>query len=133
MWCNIQMALEKNTELGKILISDKIFEEAIARFCQTLDLYDNIWLAAKPNVKAQYNEEGAIKVSFSVYVRFGHSIKGLCKELADKLALLISQKSGQFPCEIDINVAGVRSQHLVKRNMDVIVKYDEFGISRIEI
>ena len=127
------MSLEKNTELGKITVSDKIFEEAIAGFCQSLDLYDRIWLASKSNVKAVYGEEGDIKISFAVYVKFGQSIKSVCKELADKVSGFILRKSGRYPSEVLITVAGVRSGYLVKRNMDVIIKYDEYGIGTTEI
>ncbi len=119
------MPLEKTTDYGKITVSDKVFEDEIARFCQQPKLYDRIWLAQKPNVKCAYDDNERIEIGFSVYVKFGESIKETTKTLSDKLAKLIYDRTGKYPGTVNINVSGVRSQTLVKRNMDLSYDYSE--------
>ena len=118
------MALEKQTDYGKITISDKVFEELISNFCQLPELYDRIWLASKPNIKSRYNDSGRIEINLSVYVKFGQSIKGVSKELADKIDDSICRKTGTNPSLINVNVSGVKSGTLVRRNIDIPVEYD---------
>ena len=117
------MSISINTKYGKITISDKIIETAVADCCQTPELSDRIWLAQRPNISASYNDSKEVEMTFSVYTKFGQSIKAVCKVLADQIAELIYQRSGKYPAKITVNVAGVRSQNLVKRNMDVEFEY----------
>ena len=123
------MALERKTEYGKITISDRVFETQIAAFCQLPELYDRIWLAQKPNIKVIYNESNEIELLFSVYVKFGQSIKEVCKELADKMAEVLYKRMNSYPKKIIVNVAGVKSNSLVKRNMDIVIEYDNDTVS----
>ena len=124
------MPLEKHTEYGKISVSDRVFEDAIARLCQQPLLYDKVWLASKPNIKVSYNEDNKVILSFSVYVKFGQSIKGICKKLSDRMAKMIHNRSGEYPGSIKVNVSGVKSQTLVRRNIDYLFEYkdDSHGI-----
>ncbi len=119
------MPLEKNTDYGKITLSDRVIEDFIAQFCQGIDLYDRIWLAAKPNIKASFNKDDKIDLTFSVYVKFGQSIMKVCKELADRVAKFIIDRTGSSPASITINVSGVKSATLIKRNMDVLIEYGD--------
>ena len=118
------VALIKETDYGKITISDKVIESYVADCCQVQALYDKVWLAAKPSILAEYTEDEKMQIGFSVYVKFGQSIRAICKILADMVAEQIYKRSGTHPSIITINVAGVKSNNLVKRNMDVVFEYD---------
>ena len=117
------MPLHVANEYGKITLSDKVLEDAISRCCQEPALYDNIWLAPKSNIVSGYNQQGDIEVGFSVYVRFGQSIKEIATKLSDSFALLLKNRFGKYPVLITVNVSGVKSQNLVRRNMDIIIRY----------
>lgn len=117
------MSLERTNKYGKITVLDKVFEYMIADLCQKPKLYDRIWLAQKPNIKSSYNDEGHIELSFSVYVKFGQSIRETCQTLARMVAKIISDRTGEYPQKIKINVAGVRSQTLTRRNIDYTFKF----------
>ena len=119
------MGISTETKYGKITVSDKIIEDYIAECCQRPQLYDKLWLAPKSNISAGYNEEGLIDLKFSVYAKFGQSIKGCCQILADMLADIIKKRSGNPPGKITVNVAGVRSNNLAKRNMDLEFEYGQ--------
>ena len=125
------MPLEKNTDYGKITVSDRVFEDALTKFCQQPSLYEKIWIAPKSNIKASYNEDDRIELSFSAYVKFGQSIKGVSQTLSDKMAKLIFDRSGAYPKVINVNVAGVRSHSLIRRNIDIVIEYDNGPNGRI--
>ena len=118
------MPLYITNEYGTITLSDKIVEDAVARCCQEPALYDLAWLAPKSNIISRYNSEGEIELGFSIYVKFGHSIKDTATKLGDSLALIVKNRFGKYPAVININVSGVKSQNLVRRNMDIQVKYN---------
>ena len=122
------MALNRNTDLGKITIHDKVFENIIADSCQKPSVYDKIWLAQRPNIKAAYDEEGNLELSFSVYVKFGRSIREISGELADIVRESIKVRTGDNVKTIYINVAAVRANNLVRRNMNIEIIYSDDGV-----
>lgn len=119
------MALFKENELGKITISQNAIETIIAKQCQSPKLYDRIWLAPKSYIRTETNDDDDWTLYFGVYVKFGVSISEICTELADRVALFFLESTGTYPKKIVINVSGVKSYNLVKRNMDIIVDYTQ--------
>ena len=119
------MAIEKNTDYGKVTIVDKVFEDALAALCQRPEFYDNIWLAQKPNVKVKYNQDNRIEMQFSVYVKFGQSIKAICKSFADKVASSVYKRIGEMPAIITVIVSGVKFNNMARRNMELVFEYPE--------
>lgn len=119
------MPLTKTTEFGKITVQDKVIETFISDLCQKPSLYDRIWIAQKPNIKANYNEDGDIELAFSVYVRFGGSIKDLCTELADMVREGVMRRTGDSLKKVIVTVSGIRSTSLVRRNMSLEIVYDD--------
>ena len=119
------MALYKENELGKITISQNAIETIIAKQCQSPKLYDQIWLAQKSYIRTEMKDGDDWTLYFGVYVKFGISISEICTELADRVALFFKESTGSYPNTIVINVSGVKSNNLVKRNMDVIIDYTQ--------
>ena len=118
------MALTKENEIGKITVSNNVIEDAVAMLCQEPDLYDRVWLAQKPGVYTKYNDNGDVELKVSVYIKFGKSIRETSTSLSNKLARLVEDKYGKKPATITINVAGIKSQNLYKRNIDVVLSYE---------
>ena len=52
------MALSKETEYGKITVSNELFKDTILSALTYPGVKDRIWLANKPSVEAEYDEEG---------------------------------------------------------------------------
>ena len=117
------MALFRENDLGKITISQNAIETIIAKQCQSPKLYDRIWLAQKPYIRTEMIDGGGWKLYFSVYVKFGVSITEVCTDLADMVATYFKSGTGDYPETIIINVSGVKSDNLIKRNMDIIIDY----------
>lgn len=117
------MALSKETEYGKITVSNELFKDTILRALTHPGMKDRIWLANKPSLEAEYDEEGRINLEFSVIAQFGVPIKRLCKILSDNIAKQIQQRSGRLPSQIKVNVVGVKSKNVVKRSMEVVCEY----------
>ena len=131
------MALFKENDLGKITVSKNAIETIISKQCQSPKLYDRIWLAQKPYIRTERIESGnelagtelagteldRWNLYFSVYVKFGISITEVCTDLADAVAIYFKEHGGRYPEEIIVNVSGVKSAALVKRNMDVVIDY----------
>ena len=117
------MSLTRETDYGKITISNEIFKDSIIRACNEPECESGIWLAAKPAIEAEYGEGGRISLEFAVVVKFGVHIREICKTVADKVAEQIKAKSGNMPSTITVKVVGVKSRNVVKRSMEVIFEY----------
>ena len=117
------MPLIRDTDYGKIIVSDELFKDTIERACNAPECDGNIWLAGKPNIKAEFNEDGRILLEFSATVKFGSPINETCTAVADDIARQIESRSGQLPSQIKVNVTGVKSKAIVKRSMEVICEY----------
>ncbi len=117
------MALVKETEYGKIILSNELFKEAIENACMLPETSGKLWIANKPGINAKYNDSGKVSLEFSIVAKFGIPISDTCKHLADALAEQIRNRSGEYPSEIKINVVGVKSKNIVKRAMEVVCEY----------
>ena len=137
----VDMALSSRTDLGEIKISDQIIEDMITDIISGPDMRNKIWAPAKYAYKigklhgiadpgsgleleASRDEEGRVKIEFSVIVRFGISIRKTTKEFSDKLFESMKYQLGIEPDIIIINIAGVKSKQIARRNTRVIYKYD---------
>ena len=117
------MSLTRETDYGKITVSNEVFKETIESACNNPECASEIWIANKPAIEAEYGEDGRISLEFSVVAKFGTPIKSLCKIVADDVAEQIRARSGKLPSIIKINVVGVKSKSIVKRSMEVICEY----------
>ncbi|MBO4235398.1 MAG: Asp23/Gls24 family envelope stress response protein [Firmicutes bacterium] len=117
------MALVKETDYGKITISNEVFKEVIENACSVPECKGKIWLAPKHGIEAEYNEDGKVELKFSAVVKFGEPINRLCNAAADDVARRIKLRSGQMPASIKVNVVGVKSKGIAKRSMEVIREY----------
>lgn len=117
------MALHRETEYGRITVSNELFREAILRAFKLPACDENIWPANKLSVNASYDEAGRIKLEFSAVVKFGSSIGEMCKILSDYLAEEIFARSGKYPSSITVHIVGVKSKNTVKRSMEVVCEY----------
>jgi len=114
------MSLIRETEYGKITVSNEVFKDTIELACNMPECDSDIWLAGKPAIEAEYGEDGRVSLEFSVVVRFGTPIKSLCRLVADEVAEKIRERSGKLPSMIKVNVTGVKSKSIVRRSMEVI-------------
>ena len=117
------MPLIKETDYGKITISDELFKDVIESSFDIPECKGKIWLASKHGIEAEHNDDGKIDMKFSVVVKFGEPIKRLCAAAADDVARRINLRSGQMPASIKVNVIGVKSKNIVKRSMEVVCEY----------
>lgn len=116
------MPLQRETEYGKITISNELLKEVIDDACQKVGK-DIVWPANKLNLNGSYDDDERIVLSFSVIIKFGVSINETCKQVSDYIAERIKNRSGNFPSKITINVVGVKSKNVVKRLMEVVCEY----------
>ena len=117
------MPLIRETDYGKIIISGEVFKGDIEKACSISACGGDVWLAAKPNIKVEFDDSGRIILEFSVIAKFGTSIRETCRIIADDIARRIEYRSGQLPSRIQVNVTGVKSKNVVKRSMEVICEY----------
>ncbi len=137
----VDMALSSRTDLGEIKISDQIIEDMITDIFSAPDMRNKIWAPSKYSYKignlhgitdpgsgleleSSRDEEGKVKIEFSVIVRFGISIRKTTREFSDKLYESMKYQLGIEPDVIIINIAGVKSKQIARRNTRVIYKYD---------
>lgn len=134
------MSLSKKTDLGEIKISDEIIAEIISDAISHPDLASNIWPATErgrqigllpkivdaefaSNIETSYTEDEKVNLEFSVIVRFGVSISKVTKELSDRIVEKMDYILGITPDEITINIAGVRSKQIARRNIKAVYRY----------
>ena len=140
-YTEVDMALSRKTDLGEIKISDQIIEDMITDIFSGPDMRNKIWPPSKYAYKigklhgiadpgsgleleSTSDKEGRIKIEFSVIVRFGISIRKTTREFSDKLYESMKYQLGIEPDVIIINIAGVKSKQIARRNTRVIYKYD---------
>ena len=117
------MALTRETDLGKIVISNEVFKAAIEDACLSPNCAGKIWLSSKPGIEAEYDENGRVTLEFSAVIKFGASIKVVSRELADIIAEHIKKRSGDYPSLIKVNIVGIKSKNTVKRSVEVLCEY----------
>lgn len=136
------MAISKRTDLGEVRISEQVAAGIILYIFDSPDMSDKIWPASErgrefgrmprildsdsdfaSTIHTVTDESGNLTIEFSVIVRFGVSIKTLTRELSDMIAERLHYILGIKPSKIIINIAGVKSRHIAKRNTRTIYRY----------
>jgi uncharacterized alkaline shock family protein YloU len=64
-----------------------------------------------------------ISLEFSIIVKFGSSISSITRKLADEIHREILTDLGLETTQITINIAGVRSRKVARRNAEVVYRY----------
>ena len=135
------MSIVKTTELGEVKISDEIVAQIISDSMTAEGIKDKIWPATvhgrqigrlpkivdaefASNVVIDRLDDGSIHLEFSVIVKFGISLKKITKELADLVSDNMKYTLGVTPSKITINIAGVKSKQVAKRNTKAVYKYE---------
>lgn len=142
------MAVIGKTELGEIKISDDIIANIISDVLNSPEICDKIWPATVhghkigrkskiaeivdlgdsdlvSNISVSTDDQGDVTIEFSVIVRFGISIKSSTKMLSDQIAENMQYILGVKPSIIIINIAGVKSRQIAKRNTRTIYRYEQ--------
>ncbi len=135
------MTLSRETELGTISISNLLFAQVIAESFRIEACKGKVWPAAKKgrqigsekkfNLSEFANAieieespyDGRIDIEFSIIIKFGVSISGVCEAAANYIANRIEEKQGKKPHQIKIKVTGVKSKQIAKRNLEVVKRY----------
>ena len=136
------MAISKMTEIGRITIADPVFVEALKEITEEEDLRGKIFLATKRGkivtetaglsendvaqiLRTEQEESGRYTLTFCVVVKFGESMHGLARALADRIALRSLQESGSRPAKVTVQIAGVQSKALMRRNLEIEIEYED--------
>ncbi len=141
------MAIIKETELGVVKVSNQVVAGIISDIMADPDMSYKIWPATEhghrigkkkgfaeiidmgdsdlaSNIEVSSDKSGNVTIEFSVIVKFGLSIKAITRSLADKIAESMHYVLGIKPSVIIINIAGVKSKQIARRNTRTIYKYE---------
>ena len=135
------MTLSIKNELGTISISNTLFSRLIYNGMEQPECAGKIWPATRRgrqlgsvpklndtelsmNVEVEQDEMQRVRLEFNVIMLFGAGIHKTTAALADYIADHIEEYSGTKPSEITINIAGVKSRHIAKRNTKVVYRYE---------
>lgn len=136
------MALYRDTDLGRITVSNKLFAGMIEQAFVQEDCKDLIWPSTRkgklivPGSKNSLAEIGTaieversldekrIDITLPVITRFGASISALTERVCDYIAAVTEEKSGYKPNVIKVIVTGVKSRNMARRNLEVIKTYE---------
>lgn len=134
------MGIEKEGPLGSITISDGVLAGIIEESMLIPGCAGRIWPATPQGLKLDLNgieadedffqsvsssktDDGGYRLEFSVIVRFGTSIRKVTKALSDEIVSNISERFGENISEMVINIAGVYTKNVTKRNTRVVYHY----------
>ncbi len=145
------MAIELKGELGKIVISRRVFARLL------MDIFDKKYmsgrgflatkkgkeisstgksyigeLASNLRLELVSNKNNSIEgenkapfiIEIPVITKFGASIKGLCEDLIDEI-ISATNKFPIYPKVIIIKVVGVKSTNIIKREVIMEYEYDD--------
>ena len=138
------MTLTKKTEFGTVTLSDDIFAEILSDVFEKAPCGNRIWLSTrrgrtitkviylsdtdlKRSIYWGFDEQGRVSLRFSVVVRFGISIRRVTRIISDMVAERIGEILGSPPSVITIEIAGVRSRQMARRNTKVVYRYEDHG------
>lgn len=136
------MSFVKKTELGEVRISDQIIGKIVTDAMDTDEIYDKIWPATihgrqigllpkivdaefASNMDISFDEDEKLTLEFSVIVKFGESIKSVTHILSDIIYDNIKYLLGVTPSVITVNIAGVKSKHIARRNTKAVYRYGD--------
>ena len=135
------MSLEKKTELGDVKISDQVIANIITKTMSAADYNEKIWPATlkgrqigvlpkivdaefASNIIVELDDNDTVILEFSVITRFGVSIRRITRRLSDQIHDDIKYSLGLNASMITINIAGVKSRHIARRNTKAVYKYE---------
>ena len=135
------MSIVKNTDLGEVKISDQVIAQIISDSMSTEGIKGKIWPATvhgrqigvlpkivdaefASNIVIASKDDETITLEFSVIVKFGTSIRKITRALADTISDNMKYIIGITPSVITINIAGVKSKQIAKRNTKAVYKYE---------
>ena len=138
------MSLTKSNDLGRIIISNSAFAQIITTAMTVPGCSGKIWPASKRGrqlglvpkfndtelsmyIDTGFNEDGRITVEFNVIVLFGAGIRRTTEILSDVICDRIRTMMGQKPAEITINISGIRSRYIARRNTKIVYHYETDG------
>lgn len=135
------MTIARETDLGKISISNAIFAQIIMDAMEQESCRGKVWPSTKrgrqlggeqmpdaadygSHIEAERSLDGeSIDLEFSIIIRFGTSIRRVTDALGGFIAQAIYEKQGRYPHQVKIRIAGVRSRQIARRNLEVIKNY----------
>ncbi|MGI6211076.1 MAG: hypothetical protein ACOYJJ_00620 [Anaerovoracaceae bacterium] len=133
------MTLMKTTDLGMITISNAVFARIIRDLMVDPKVSERIWPATRKgrlislegsetelsqNLKAGQTKDGGLELEFGVITKFGSSIRQLTKIVSDGIADELRTEFKETPLTITINIEGVRSRQVARRNTKVVYHYE---------
>lgn len=136
------MILQKETHLGRITVTDKVFSEMLLSLMEEDEFKDRIWAATKKGkiiqrgaafadsdissmLRIERDKEERLCLDLSTVVRFGLSINEITEALSDRIAKLIEIHDGKPPGKITIEVTGIKGATVQKRNIEMIREYGD--------
>lgn len=136
------MSFGKNTELGEVKISDQIIAQIILDAMDHEKIRDKIWPATvrgrqigllpkivdaefASNMNIDSDENDRLTLEFNVIVKFGESIRSITRMLADNIEESLKYLLGINTSVITINIAGVRSRQIARRNTKAVYRYED--------
>ncbi|MBR2546895.1 MAG: Asp23/Gls24 family envelope stress response protein [Eubacterium sp.] len=142
------MAISIETELGEVKITRQVIAGIISDIMSEPGMSDRIWPATEhghaigkrsmiaeivdirdtdfaSNIEVTTADSGEVTIEFSVIVRFGVSIKTLNRTLSDRIVNDMHYLLGVSPSVIIINIAGVKSRQIARRNTRTIYRYND--------
>lgn len=136
------MSYNKETELGDVKISDQIIAQIVSDAMNTDGISNKVWPATvhgrqigllpkivdaefASNMNVDNDGNDGLVLEFSVIVKFGESLKHITRLLADTISDNIKYLLGISPSMITINIAGVKSKQIAKRNTKAVYKYGD--------
>ena len=135
------MAVTRTTECGRITIADPVFLDAIKELTEEDDLAGRVWLSNKKGktvtdtaglsendvaqiLRTEQADDGSFTLTFCVTVRFGESIRLIARTLSDRLVRNIRRRGDRGPRKIIVQVTGIQSKTLTRRNMEIETVYE---------
>ncbi len=126
------MPISEKTKYGTITITDHIYASIVEDVLEEENFSGIVWVSTKrgkvvtdalQSMKIG-QAENEIVISLYIVVKFGISIKKICKEFADRLADKVVDACGNSELRILINVAGIKSKNIARRDVEVVFKYE---------
>lgn len=135
------MALIRNTDLGAVTLSNRLFTNVVISAMSQPGCIDKIWLATKKGheigiavrwtdrdlqtaVKIAEDENVRMTLEINTIVLFGAGIKKTTAILANSIALQLKEMTGCNPSSITINIVGIRSKQIARRRLRAVYRYE---------
>lgn len=136
------MSIYRKTDLGTVKISNVLFAQIIVNSLRQKECLGKAWPATskgkqigndqKFNVSdvashiiVKHSSDGIdIELEFNILIQFGNSISAITTAISDYIAENIQKILGKKPNRIKINITGIRSKQIARRNLEVVKQYE---------